>query len=336
MAIISTSPIEQPPAVTTPAQPPEPADVVLRVTELRKRFGDRQAVDGVSFQIAPGETYGLLGPNGAGKTTSISMVCGILERDAGEVLVAGKPLDPGQTALKGEIGYVPQDLAIYPDLTAIENLRFFGRLYGMAGPELSRRVDEVLQVIDLADRAKERTERFSGGMKRRLNIGIGLLHRPKLLILDEPTVGVDPQSRNAILTSVEALSAEGMGILYTTHYMEEAERLCDRVGIIDLGKIIAEGTRRELVALVGGLDKVLLTASGDLAGAAELARGVDGVRGATTHEEGVEILVVEARSRLPALLDAVCCRDLTVKSVEVVEPDLEAVFLHLTGKALRE
>jgi ABC-2 type transport system ATP-binding protein len=323
------------PAATQPTTRAASAPI-LRVSDLRKRFGDRQAVDGVSFEIAPGETYGLLGPNGAGKTTSISMVCGILERDAGEVLVEGRPLDPGQTVLKGEIGYVPQDLAIYPDLTAVENLRFFGRLYGMKGAELSRRVDEVLQVIDLADRAKERTERFSGGMKRRLNIGIGLLHRPKLLILDEPTVGVDPQSRNAILTSVEALSAEGMGILYTTHYMEEAERLCDRVGIIDLGTIIAEGTRRELVALVGGLDKVLLTASGDLAEAAELARGVEGVRGATPHEDGVEILVVEARSKLPALLDAVCCHDLTIKSVEVVEPDLEAVFLHLTGKALRE
>ena len=153
--------------------------------------------------------------------------------------------------MKAEIGYVPQDLAIYPDLSARENLSFFGRLYGLTGATLRTRIDEVLEIVDLTDRAKERTEKYSGGMKRRLNIAIGLLHRPRLLVLDEPTVGVDPQSRNAILTSVEALSAEGMGILYTTHYMEEAERLCDRVGIIDQGRIIAEGTRRELVALVG-------------------------------------------------------------------------------------
>ncbi len=309
---------------------------VLRCTGLRKRFGQRQAVDGVGFEIARGETYGLLGPNGAGKTTTISMACGILARDDGAVFINGTPLDPGSTSLKGQIGYVPQDLAIYPDMTARENLAFFGRLYGMGGAELRGRVDEVLEIIDLTDRAGERTEAYSGGMKRRLNIGIGLLHRPSLLILDEPTVGVDPQSRNAILSSVEALSAEGMGILYTTHYMEEAERLCDRVGIIDEGKIIAEGTRRELVALVGGLDKVTLAADGDVAAAAEELRAVEGVREATPHDGGIDLLVVEARRLLPELLAAVSQDGVGIRSVEVIEPDLEAVFLHLTGKALRD
>jgi ABC-2 type transport system ATP-binding protein len=313
-----------------------PTEPILRCSGLRKRFGERQAVDGVGFEIARGETYGLLGPNGAGKTTTISMVCGILARDAGEVFVNGAPLDPAATAVKGAIGYVPQDLAIYPDMTARENLVFFARLYGMGGAELRTRVDEVLEIIDLADRADDRTEAYSGGMKRRLNIGIGLLHRPSLLVLDEPTVGVDPQSRNAILTSVEALSAEGMGILYTTHYMEEAERLCDRVGIIDEGKIIAEGTRRELVALVGGLDKVKLAATGDTGHAAEELRAVDGVHEATPHEDGVDLLVVEARRMLPELLASVSQDGVAIKSVEVVEPDLEAVFLHLTGKALRD
>jgi ABC-2 type transport system ATP-binding protein len=315
------------------ASSPEP---VLRCTGLRKRFGRRQAVDGVGFEIAHGKTYGLLGPNGAGKTTTISMVCGILTRDEGEVLLDGAPVDPGATAVKGQIGYVPQELAIYPDMTARENLAFFARLYGMGGMELRKRVDEVLEIIDLADRAGDRTEAYSGGMKRRLNIGIGLLHRPRLLVLDEPTVGVDPQSRNAILASVEALSAEGMGILYTTHYMEEAERLCDRVGIIDEGKIIAEGTRRELVALVGELDKVNLAASGDLAAAATELRAVEGVAKVTPHEGGIDLLVVEARRLLPELLAAVSQDGVAIKSVEVVEPDLEAVFLHLTGKALRE
>jgi len=309
---------------------------ILSCHDLRKRFGERQAVDGVGFEIAAGETYGLLGPNGAGKTTTISMCCGILARDDGEVFIAGDPLTPATTGIKGEIGYVPQDLAIYPDMTARENLVFFGRLYGMSGAELRQRVDEVLEIVDLADRAKDRTDTYSGGMKRRLNIGVGLLHRPRLLVLDEPTVGVDPQSRNAILDSVEALSAEGMGILYTTHYMEEAERLCDRVGIIDEGKIIAEGTRRELTALVGGLDRVTLAATGDVAAAAEELQRVEGVREVTRHEGGMDVLVVDARELLPQLLAAVSRDGVAVKSVEVIEPDLEAVFLHLTGKALRD
>ncbi len=309
---------------------------VLRCAGLRKRFGERQAVDGVGFRIAAGEAYGLLGPNGAGKTTTISMVCGILAADAGEVVIDGRPVDPGRTAVKGVIGYVPQDLAIYPDLSARENLAFFGRLYDLGGRDLAKRIDEVLEIIDLADRAKERTANFSGGMKRRLNIGIGLLHRPRLLVLDEPTVGVDPQSRNAILASVEALSAEGMGILYTTHYMEEAERVCARVGIIDEGRIIAEGTRRELVALVGGVDRVTLHGGGETRAAATAVRAVTGVQDATPNEAGMDVLVKDARHVLPRLLDAVDEAGVAVRSVDVVEPDLEAVFLHLTGKALRD
>jgi ABC-2 type transport system ATP-binding protein len=309
---------------------------VLLCAGLRKRFGDRRAVDGVGFTIASGETYGLLGPNGAGKTTTISMVCGILRRDEGEVVIAGRRMDPTSTALKAEIGYVPQDLAIYPDLSARENLSFFGRLYGLGGAALHRRVEEVLEVVDLTDRANDRTATYSGGMKRRLNIAIGLLHRPTLLILDEPTVGVDPQSRNAILTSVEALSAAGMGILYTTHYMEEAERLCDRVGIMDEGRIIAEGRRRDLVALIGELDRVRLVASGDLAEAAEAARGIPGVRDATCQDGEIDLIVDEARRLLPSLLEAVTSDGVTIKSVDVIEPDLESVFLHLTGKALRD
>jgi ABC-2 type transport system ATP-binding protein len=342
MSITLSRPEEAPEAPETPPDPASSAEslplseVILRCTDLHKKFGERKAVDGVSFEIGRGETYGLLGPNGAGKTTTISMVCGILARDGGEVAIGGRSLDPSTTALKGEIGYVPQDLAIYPDLSARENLVFFGRLYGLGDRALGTRVAEILALIDLADRAGEQTSQFSGGMKRRLNIGIGLLHRPRLLVLDEPTVGVDPQSRNAILTSVEALAAEGMAILYTTHYMEEAERLCHRVGIIDQGKIIAEGTRRELVALVGGLDKVTLAASGDVRAGAAAAEQLAGVRTATPHDGGIDLLVVEARQLLPRLLEVVSRDGIALKSVEVVEPDLEAVFLHLTGKALRD
>ncbi|HSO50627.1 MAG TPA: ABC transporter ATP-binding protein, partial [Acidimicrobiia bacterium] len=200
---------------------------VLTADGLIKSFGDLTAVRGVSFAIEEGETFGLLGPNGAGKTTSISMVAGLLEPDGGQIHVSGTPIRTNSTDGKASIGLVPQELAIYPDLTAAENLSFFGRLYGMSGDVLSTLVDEVLEVIGLSDRRADLTKEFSGGMKRRLNIGIGLLHRPLLLILDEPTVGVDPQSRNAILESVEDLSGQGMAVLYTTHYMEEAERLCD-------------------------------------------------------------------------------------------------------------
>jgi ABC-2 type transport system ATP-binding protein len=313
---------------------PEP---VLRCANLRKTFGERVAVDGVGFEIASGETYGLLGPNGAGKTTTISMICGLLRRDAGEVFVDGRPIDIGSTTAKGAIGYVPQDLAIYPDLTARENLRFFGRLQHLRGKDLERRVDEVLEVIALSDRAKDRVESYSGGMKRRLNIGIGLLHGPKLLVLDEPTVGVDPQSRNAILSSVADLESEGMAILYTTHYMEEAERLCDRIGIIDEGRIQAEGTRRELVELIGGRDRVTLVAGGSLGRAAVAIEALDPrIAKATASDGTIEILVTEARSILPAILSTATAEGATIRSVEVIEPDLEAVFLHLTGKALRD
>jgi len=309
---------------------------VLSATGMVKRYGDLTAVGGVGFSIEEGETFGLLGPNGAGKTTSISMVAGLLEPDAGEIVVAGTPISPSSVAGKEAIGLVPQDLAIYPDLTATENLTFFGRLYGMKGDELSTRVAEVLEVIGLTDRKDDLTKEFSGGMKRRLNIGIGLLHRPKLLILDEPTVGVDPQSRNSILESVESLSAEGMAVLYTTHYMEEAERLCDRVAIIDEGTIKAEGTRRELVSMVGGRDRITITATGDLSRAAQVASEIQGVFEASQSDQGLEVLADEASSLLPELLSRLGDAGAVITAVEVVEPNLEAVFLHVTGKALRD
>lgn len=309
---------------------------VLECRGVRRRFGEIQAVDGVSFHVEAGETYGLLGPNGAGKTTAISMIAGLLAPDGGEVIVGGQPMTTRSTKLKGMIGYVPQDLAIYPDLSGRENLVFFARLYGMSSSEAKKRANDVLETIGLSDRARDQTKKYSGGMKRRLNIGIGLLNRPKLLILDEPTVGVDPQSRNAILESVEQLSTAGMAVLYTTHYMEEAERLCDRVGIIDQGKLIAEGTRHELVSLVGGRDRVTLSATGDVSKALQALRALPWVHSADSSAEGVELVVDEARTRLPALIQEAAGAGVAIKSVEVAEPDLEAVFLHLTGRALRE
>lgn len=310
--------------------------VILECQGLRKVYGELVAVDDVSFRIHEGETYGLLGPNGAGKTTTIQMVMGILARDAGQILVAGQPHDVHLTRGKALIGYVPQQLALYRDLSARENLRFFGRLYGLSGRRLAARVDEILALVGLSDRARDRVDTFSGGMARRLHIGVGLLHRPRLLVLDEPTAGVDPQSRNAILESVAQLAEEGIAILYTTHYMEEAERLCDRVGIIDLGRLRAEGTRRELVTLVGGRDELLLTATGDLAGAAARLAGHRLVHQATVEESVLRLLVDDAPRALPQLLAEAGQAGVTVRGVEVREPTLEAVFLHLTGKALRE
>jgi len=309
---------------------------VLECRGLRRYFGKIVAVDGVGFHIDPGETYGLLGPNGAGKTTTISMVTGLLERDAGEVTVAGEPMTTHSVRAKSALGYVPQDLAIYPDLSGRENLMFFARLYGMSTAQAKSRSDEVLALTGLADRAGDQTKQYSGGMKRRLNIGIGLLHRPRLLILDEPTVGVDPQSRNAILESVEGLSGAGMAVLYTTHYMVEAERLCDRIGIIDHGKLIAEGTRADLVSMVGEGDQVRLSATGDLTGAAAKLSARSWVRQAKALDGGIDLVVENARSELPAILTDAAADGVAVRSVEVTEPDLEAVFLHLTGRALRD
>lgn len=309
---------------------------VLAVKGLVKSYGERTVVDGVTFHIRVGETYGLLGPNGAGKTTIISMVAGLIPADAGSVTVVGEPMTPTSTHPKGHIGLVPQELAIYPDLSARENLRFFGRLQGLRRKELGTRTNEVLELIGLADRAGEQTKKFSGGMKRRLNIGIGLLHRPTLLILDEPTVGVDPQSRNSILESVERLSAEGMAVLYTTHYMEEAERLCDRIAILDEGRVQAEGTRDQLVRLTDGVDRISLRGSGNTEAAAAELKSLPGVQHVDGGGTGLVLTVRDGPSLLPAIVTGAGNAGMTLTQVEITRPDLESVFLHLTGKALRD
>ncbi|MDI3241986.1 ABC transporter ATP-binding protein [Arthrobacter sp. AL08] len=309
---------------------------VLDVSGLVKRYGELTAVGGVSFHIGAGETFGLLGPNGAGKTTIISMVAGLIAANEGTVRVAGQEMDPSRTEAKRNIGLVPQELAIYPDLTARENLKFFGRLQGLTGSRLTQRTNEVLELIGLADRAGDQTKKYSGGMKRRLNIGIGLLHRPTLLILDEPTVGVDPQSRNAILESVEKLSVDGMAVLYTTHYMEEAERLCDRIAIIDEGRIQAEGTREQLITLTGGVDRINLRGDGSMARAAEVLRELPAVQHVDNDGAGLMLTVSDGPTALAGIVTGAASAGMSVTSVEIVRPDLESVFLHLTGKALRD
>ncbi|MCC6736110.1 MAG: ABC transporter ATP-binding protein [Bauldia sp.] len=312
------------------------SSIVLEATGLRKTFGQLQAVKDISIRIEQGETYGLLGPNGSGKTTTISMICGLLPADGGEVRIAGMPMTTTTLEPKKIVGLVPQDLAIYPDLTARENLTFFGRLYGIPSATLKSRVDEVLKVIGLLDRANDRSGTFSGGMKRRLNIGIGLIHGPSLLILDEPTVGVDPQSRNAILDSIERLAGAGIAVLYTTHYMEEAERLCDRVAIIDGGEIRAEGTQEELVRLVGENDRIRITGSGALATAAERLRTLPGIAGASAADDQLSVLTGDAGAVLSTVLQELTADGVAIASVSIEKPDLETVFLHVTGKALRD
>ena len=306
----------------------------LAVEHLTKRFGERVAVDDLNLMIGPGETVGLLGPNGAGKTTAISMICGLLEPDDGRVTLDGGAVTVGAVDVRRHIGYVPQAIALYPDLTAAENLTFFAKLQGLRGQMLKQRVDEVLGVLGLSERRADRAASFSGGMQRRLNIGLGLLHRPGLLVLDEPTVGVDPQSRNAILDAIADLSQQGLAVLYTTHYMEEAERLCDRVVIMDEGATIAAGTRRQLIDLTGTDDVIRLSCAS--APPAALVTRLAGEFKVTFDGVVGEINVDSAAERLPSLLNDLTAAGVEVRSVSVVEPDLESVFLHLTGKALRD
>jgi ABC-2 type transport system ATP-binding protein len=310
-------------------------ETILRCEGLVRRFGDRTAVDGVTFEIARGETYGLLGPNGSGKTTTISMLSGILNADEGTVELAGQAMTPSAVEAKRAIGLVPQEIALYQDLTAAENLRFFGRLQGLGGKALAARIDEVLDVVALRDRANDRIDEFSGGMKRRINIAVGLLHQPQLLVLDEPTVGVDPQSRNQILASVEALGSIGLAVLYTTHYMEEAERLCDRIGVLDHGRMIAEGTQAELVSRVGESDLIIIEGEYD-ASVVQWCRDIVGVVGAEQTGRGVEVTSTNGTHTIGPLLAAFEVHGIDVPGLQLREPNLEAVFLDLTGRALRD
>jgi ABC-2 type transport system ATP-binding protein len=299
---------------------------------LRKWYGERLAVDGVSFSIGANECYGLLGPNGAGKTTTISMLCGLVLRDEGQITIDGH--EGGTLEAKKTVGYVPQDLALYPDLSATENLTFFGQLYGLSSKELEGRIAETLELVGLADRGKDRIGTYSGGMKRRANMAAGLLHKPKLLVLDEPTVGVDPQSRNAILETVAAL---GIAVLYTTHYMEEASKLCDRIGIIDDGQLVAEGTNETLIATHGGRDKVHLSC--DAASFDELSAAcleLHNVHDVHEHEGSLELTTDHGPAVLSAVVAVATKHGVDLTGVEVRTPNLEDVFLSLTGKELRD
>lgn len=330
---------------------------ILEVDKLNKKYGDHEVVKGVSFNVEEGEVFGLLGPNGAGKTQTISMLTGVVTPTSGTARIGGHDIRTDMHAAKRINGLVPQDLALYPTLSARANLNFFGRIYNLHGKELKERVADVLRIVALTDRADDIVETFSGGMKRRVNIAAGLMHHPRLFFLDEPTVGVDPQSRNHIFESVLRLNRErGMSIIYTSHYMEEVELLCNRVAIIDQGSIIALDTIKNLIATLGGgvihvgltlVDDVLLAQLGQLPAVQEASLLSSSVTpsvapGATERDRatpgGVTVKLV-ARNSQQAIVNLIGFlneRNIPLTGLEILEPNLESVFLHLTGKKLRE
>lgn len=316
----------------------------IEVKNLKKSFGELQAAKGVAFAAQEGEILSLLGPNGAGKSTTISMLSGLLAPDEGDAFIMGHSVRAAPEAAKACLGVVPQEVALYPDLSARENLVFWGKMYGLRGAALKTRVDEVLDIIGLKDRQKDAVGKFSGGMKRRVNIGAALLHQPRVIIMDEPTVGIDPQSRRHILDNVKELNRQGMTVLYTTHYMEEAAELSDHIAIMDSGKVIAYGTHDELIKLVNGQTRIDLTLNVEGLNVLETWKSVDGVNGIDTADgtstalsaNKITVLVSDSNLVLPRLFEAAGKLGARITSVDIQEPNLETVFLHLTGKALRD
>jgi ABC-2 type transport system ATP-binding protein len=332
---------------------------ILEVENLVKKYGDFEAVKGISFSVEEGEVFGLLGPNGAGKTQTISMLTGVIPPTSGTARIGGYDIHKDAHQVKKINGLVPQDLAVYPTLSARANLNFFGRIYGLHGKQLKERVDDVLRVVALTERADGVVEKFSGGMKRRVNIAAGLVHQPRLLFLDEPTVGVDPQSRNHIFESVQRLNRErGMSVVYTSHYMEEVETLCNRAAIVDEGRIIALDTIKNLIALLGGgvvyvgisrIDDAMLAQIGSLPAVKEAmlvsqppAPPAPEGKESTVEAKPVvaspviKIVAEQNQQAVVNVLGYMNDHDITITSLEIMQPNLESVFLHLTGKKLRE
>jgi ABC-2 type transport system ATP-binding protein len=310
---------------------------MLVVHDIKKSFGKKEVVKGVSFSVEKGESFGLLGPNGAGKSTTISMICGLVPYDNGDVQVGGISVKQSPMEVKRKIGVVPQDIALYPTMSAKDNLIFWGKMYGLSGKEAKERADEVLEYVGLKARAKDKVETFSGGMKRRVNIGAALMHKPELLIMDEPTVGIDPQSRNHILETVKHLNENGMTVVYTSHYMEEVEYLCKRIAIVDHGKLIALGTKIDLCNRLANGTVVKMKVNQLSEPFVSALKALDKVERVVTNQEenSADIFVTEEK----VIGDIVACtveHHVQVLALEVKEPNLEALFLQLTGRSLRD
>ena len=308
----------------------------IEVRNLKKSFGSLFAVQGVNFTTHQGEILSLLGPNGAGKSTTISILSGLIPPDDGEAFILDYSITKQPQLAKAKLGVVPQEIALYPDLSARENLLFWGKMYNLRGSELAQRVDELLEMIGLKDRQKDQVRKYSGGMKRRLNIAAALLHKPAVVIMDEPTVGIDPQSRRHILDNVKELNRQGMTILYTTHYMEEAAELSNHIAIMDEGKIIAFGTYSELIRLVGEQTRIDLTFNAEVEAIIPKWKEIPGVTTLDATDGKVTALVDDSNSTLPRLIEVAAQGGVRILSVDIKEPNLESVFLHLTGRALRD
>lgn len=314
---------------------------MLIVNDIKKNYEDKQVLKGVSFQLKKGESFGLLGPNGAGKSTLIGIMTGLIRAASGTVTIGGKDLNKETKHAQQLIGIVPQEIALYLHLTAKENLMFWGRMYGLKGKELKSRVQETLELIGLEDRANDKVKVFSGGMKRRVNIGCAILHRPKLLIMDEPTVGIDPQSRNHILETVKTLNSEGMTMIYTSHYMEEVEYLCERMAIMDRGSIIAMGDQRELSELVENQREIIFTikcehGQNEIDRVRQYIHEYDPIKEIVVQGNQIKIFDQHPQQLLSRLIQGVTALNVQIISAEIVEPNLENVFLYLTSKKLRD
>jgi ABC-2 type transport system ATP-binding protein len=312
---------------------------ILSVRELGKSFGKLEAVKGVSFSVEKGESFSLLGPNGAGKSTTINMITGLYPPTSGSIQITGVDVIKNPKQAQKSIGVVPQEIALYETLSARENLKFWGRMYDLSGNALEKAVDEVLEIIGLTDRAKDKINTFSGGMKRRVNIGAAILHKPDVLIMDEPTVGIDPQSRNHILNTVKSLNQNGMTIIYTSHYMEEVEFLCERIGIIDHGELIACGTLRELRETIGDRSRIIILLDKERSNHLEIIGLLEGLaveKDILIKDKLVTVFHKEPQAILSELIQLVTKDGTKITSVEIVEPNLESVFLHLTGRSLRD
>jgi ABC-2 type transport system ATP-binding protein len=309
---------------------------VVQIEGLVKKFGDVVAVDKVNLDIEEGEIFGLLGPNGAGKSTAINIISGLLNMNNGKIEILGQSINKHAIEVKRNLGVVPQDIAIYEDLTAYENVKFFASLYGLKGNELKQRADEALEFVGLSDKAKSFPQGFSGGMKRRLNIACAIAHRPKLIIMDEPTVGIDPQSRNHILQSVKKLNEMGCTIIYTSHYMEEVEEICTKIAIMDHGKVIAEGTKEELKSIITDSNSVLITVKDASIVDGERLKEIQGVKTVEIDENTVKISSQKELNNLDKLILYFTSNKIHIKNIESKGPDLETVFLTLTGRKLRD
>jgi ABC-2 type transport system ATP-binding protein len=313
-----------------------PGRSLIVVDHLVKRYGQLTAVDDVSFEVGEGEIFGLLGPNGAGKTTTISVLSCLTPPTSGSARIAGHDLVRESLEARSRIGVVPQEIALYPTLSARDNLVFWGRMYGLPDRALRERIDDILEVVQLRDRARNRIETFSGGMKRRINIAAGLLHRPDVLFLDEPTVGIDPQTRRSLLELVKDLNTQGLTIVYTTHYLEEAEFLCDRLGIMDEGKLIALGTIEELTDATGVTGVITVAADGLTDAISNSLASLPEVTAVALSDDTLTVNVARSSDLLPLVVDRLTKAGATVRSIDVSVPNLETVFLHLTGKSLRD